>query len=49
MIRPLRWGSVPAPTHSTCACTMKSPFIFCYANWNSSRFAQMFTPPALSV
>ena len=26
---------------------MKSPFILRYANWNSSRFAQMFTPPAL--
>jgi hypothetical protein len=49
MMPPLRCGSVPVPTNSICACTMKSPFMRRYANWNSSRLAQMFTPPALSV
>ncbi len=49
MMPALRCGSTPLPWNSTMACTMKSPFMRRYANWNSSRLAQMFTPPALSV
>src|SRR6187551_2725990 len=49
MMPALRCGSVPAPWNSTCAWMMKSPFIMRYANWNSSRLPQMFSPPALSV
>ena len=42
----LRWGSTPAPTSSTRACRMKSPFSFFQTKWNSSRCAHMFTPAA---
>ena len=44
----LRCGSTPVPTNFTCARTMKSPFIFRHANWNSSRVAHMLVPdPAI--
>ena len=39
----------PPSANSTRACRMKSPVILFQTNWNSSRCAHMFTPPADSA